>query len=969
MEVWVPLLWMFIALGADNTQSQSLLLDYSYDVPSEQVHETDGDGNFVRIRGIRDRSNKDFVLGGLFPVHFDSSDGGQCGAVRLEGGLERVEAMLYAIDRINADPHLLPNLTLGYDIRDTCYIETVGLDEALDLIIFGTQREIEACERLADSFRDNATSRQPVPPTLGLIGAAASRVSVPVANLARLYEMPQISYSSSSATLSSRDRFTFFYRTIFPDNIQVKALISLLIEFEWNHISIIYSSNQYGRKATEDLEILAGENDICIDRSLRIPDENPNYGTIAELLNGGDAEVVIVFASQRNALYLLGNYTKIGQHRNLTWIASDAWSQAKSVIGRFSSTLIGMFGVKPTSEHLESFHNYIDELTIASNLRNPWFPEYYSALTHCSVNTTCNTTASITSVYDYQQEHSIPRVTEAVYAFAHALQDYLDDNCDTPVVWNRANYSCTGQKRVLNGSILLEYLRNVSFIGLTQNVIEFNELGYVRNGSYEVLNYKTFRSTHGNYSYRLEKVGTWEDNSSSDMNSLGSVNIYNYNSLQFGLDETGNVLHQAQYSQCGRCNAGEVIKAALSSCCGVCESCQGQTFSNHTQDNNCSTCDEFTWGNNPIQGSNSCVKIEETFINLSHPWAIAMVILSLLGLIAVGIVAVILGLYWKTPVVKSSGREQMILLLIGIGLSYMLAFIYVSPPVLTVCVIQRIGLWFCFSLMFGALMVKITRIAIIFLQKSNLKPTRFHKPKYQIMFTCLVVSGQMLLVLVSVVVQYPDIVHDIRLNPRNSLDSPQTIVSCNRDHLAPLIISLVYETAIIAITTILGVISFRYPDNFNEAKHVSLCTFALAVIWVAFIPSYFVTATLQEFQNATISLAVIMSASAVLFCIFGPRLYVVIFNRERNTKQFSRINTTTRSASSTSLPTLDLQWPTTDSDPFGETPTASRSHESFYRRMDSNGEQTCIYTSYCIATNRLECTCIIQAICNLCLLQ
>ncbi|CAI8058336.1 Metabotropic glutamate receptor [Geodia barretti] len=76
-------------------------------------------------------------MGGLFPIHFpsgDSSSASPCGPVWPQA-LEWVEAMLYAIDRINADPDLLPGVELGYDIRDTCLSETLGLDEAIDLII------------------------------------------------------------------------------------------------------------------------------------------------------------------------------------------------------------------------------------------------------------------------------------------------------------------------------------------------------------------------------------------------------------------------------------------------------------------------------------------------------------------------------------------------------------------------------------------------------------------------------------------------------------------------------------------------------------------------------------------------------------------------------------------------------------------------------------------------------------------
>ena len=288
------------------------------------------------------------------------------------------------------------------------------------------------------------------------------------------------------------------------------------------------------------------------------------------------------------------------------------------------------------------------------------------------------------------------------------------------------------------------------------------------------------------------------------------------------------------------------------------------------------------WGNSPTGkdnvGSSYCTSLNSISLQLNHPLSIIMIILSLLGLLAVGIVAVMFAIFWNTPVIKSSGRESMILLLVGIGLSYMLAFIYVSPPVLTVCVIQRIGLWFCFSLMFSSLMVKIIRVARIFFWKYGLKHIPLSAPKYQVLFTFLAVAGQMVLVLGSVLHQYPGVSHNLRLNPRDNNDFATVVVACTPDHLIFIVLSLVYESAIITVTTVCGIISFKYPKNFNEAKHISLCTFALVVIWLAFLSSYFATATLQEFQNATISLAVIMTASAVLAFNFAPRIFIVVFN-------------------------------------------------------------------------------------------
>ena len=76
-------------------------------------------------------------------------------------------------------------------------------------------------------------------------------------------------------------------------------------------------------------------------------------------------------------------------------------------------------------------------------------------------------------------------------------------------------------------------------------------------------------------------------------------------------------------------------------------------------------------------------------------------------------------IYWKSSVIKSSGREQMVLLLSGIALSFVLPFLYVSPPSLGVCVFQRMGIWICVSFTFGAVLVKIVHVYRIFVSKTH----------------------------------------------------------------------------------------------------------------------------------------------------------------------------------------------------------------------------------------------------------
>jgi len=65
------------------------------------------------------RIDGDIVLGGLFPVHGKDTaaagggGGGGCGDVQKDRGIQRLEAMLFAVDNINRDRSLLPGVRLG----------------------------------------------------------------------------------------------------------------------------------------------------------------------------------------------------------------------------------------------------------------------------------------------------------------------------------------------------------------------------------------------------------------------------------------------------------------------------------------------------------------------------------------------------------------------------------------------------------------------------------------------------------------------------------------------------------------------------------------------------------------------------------------------------------------------------------------------------------------------------------------
>ena len=919
---------MVSAICFANTIMATAPVVFNYGTPSDILNSTDG-----RIRGARNREGKAFVLGGLFPIHSDEG-GGRCGAVREERGLERMEAMLFAIDKINSDPTLLKDLQIGYDIRDTCNSENIGLDETIDLIITGSQLDIESCQSAATisgmgingTIDDDGMSFVLPSPTVGLVGAASSQVSVPVASLARLFQMPQVSYASSSAILSNRDRYGFFYRTIPPDNLQARAMIDILLRFNWTYVSTIYARNPYGEPGIDEFQRLANKDGICIDLNEGIEEDySPSqYNDLVRRLMESQANVVVIFASQDIAEEILTRLSNTTNSTRFQFIASDAWARSINVVHQANETAAGLFGIVPLTEHVDEFQEYFSHLTIESNRRNPWFSEFYKAFANCTLEGTgasdtqpCAKNRNITQLPRYQQGNFIPLVLDAVYTFAMALNSFLLENCDTShFTWFPNNRTCAGQKRELNGSALLQYISRVNVKNnVTGNKIMFDNQGNVES-MYEILNYQARPSTDGDtsarFEYSFQRVGMWDSSVVNDSN-LEALDLSRGQPVQFGINNASNgtltIASRAVTSQCSVCTLGQYRRVGQSDCCGFCDPCMENTYANSTTAKECLRCPNGTWGNNPANGSTECVPIPESFLSYSHPYSIVIVIVAIFGLTLVLATAIIFAIFWKTPVVKSSGREQMILLLIGIACSFALAFVFVAPPHPAVCAIQRIGLWFSFSLIFGSLMVKIVRVARIFLRKVNLSRPRFTEPIYQVLFTFCIVVIQLLIVLVSLLVTNPDIVSTLRRNANMPSELPQLIITCVPDNVIFLVLSVGYETIVIIVATILGGLSFKYPENFNEAKYIAFCMFAILVIWIAFIITFFATQSTQEFQNIAVSLAVVMSGFAVLICIFGPKIFIVLFQPNKNTTD--SFNNNKRSSTDLVLTTTAPGPPTT----------------------------------------------------------
>ena len=194
----------------------------------------------------------DIMLGGLFNVHqLADQPGSQCGEINL-GGLGRMQAMIFAIERINNDTSLLSNISLGYDIRDYCG----NLSKAAGLVykLF----TVDSCVNLSQ----NATRKKAI---ISLIGPHESSTALFIGGFLRMLNVSSISGSATSAELSSLT-YDHFFRTVPSDTFLAKAMVDLVTHFNWSYVAVVGLDDSYGRNGAWAVvsESRSRKNSFCI---------------------------------------------------------------------------------------------------------------------------------------------------------------------------------------------------------------------------------------------------------------------------------------------------------------------------------------------------------------------------------------------------------------------------------------------------------------------------------------------------------------------------------------------------------------------------------------------------------------------------------------------------------------------------------------------------------------------------------
>ncbi|XP_023181349.1 metabotropic glutamate receptor 4-like isoform X2 [Xiphophorus maculatus] len=818
--------------------------------------------NSIRIDG-------DISLGGLFPVHARGHDGKPCGELKKEKGIHRLEAMLFALDRINNDNNLLPNITLGARILDTCSRDTHALEQSLTFV----QALIEKDGTDVKCLGGGAPIITKPERVVGVIGASSSSVSIMVANILRLFKIPQVSYASTAPELSDNTRYDFFSRVVPPDTYQAQAMVDIVKAMRWNFVSTVASEGNYGESGVDAfIQKSREDGGVCISQSVKIPRE-PKQGEFDKIMRrlgeNTNARVVILFANEDDIRRLLHAAKKANQTGHFIWVGSDSWGSKSAPVENQEEVAEGAVTILPKRQSIKGFDRYFISRTLENNRRNIWFAEFWENNFKCKLSRhavkkgsglkKCTNQERIGKDSDFEQEGKVQFVIDAVYSMAHGLHNMHKELCPGKVGL------CTKMDPI-NGTHLLKHIRRLNFSGIAGNPVLFNENGDAP-GRYEIYQYQIRNRTP---EYKV--IGHWTD----------QLHL-NVRSMQW----PGGV-RQVPTSICSQpCQPGERKKIVKGiPCCWHCERCDGYQYQADTY-----TCKMCRFDLRPNENHTGCVPIPIVKLEWSSPWAVIPVLIAVLGIMATLFVVVTFVRYNDTPIVKASGRELSYVLLTGIFLCYATTFLMISTPDVGICSLRRIFLGLGMSISYAALLTKTNRIYRIFEQGTmSVSAPRFISPASQLVITFTLASVQLLGVCIWFGVDPSKAIIDYEDQRTSNPVLARGVLKCDISDLS-LICLLGYSMLLMVTCTVYAIKTRGVPETFNEAKPIGFTMYTTCIIWLAFIPIFFGTSQSTEkmyIQTTTLTISVSLSASVSLGLLYMPKVYVILLHPEQNVPKRTR---------------------------------------------------------------------------------
>ncbi|XP_055475294.1 vomeronasal type-2 receptor 26-like, partial [Psammomys obesus] len=413
----------------------------------------------------------------------------------------------FAIEEINKDKQLLPNITMGFHVYNSFNSNKRTLEGPL-MFLSGRSDYIP-------NYKCKTKHK-----VLGIISGTRPEFSAAIGTLLGLYKVPQVTYGPFNAELSDKVTFPSLYQMSPKERGLTHGVIPLLLYFGWNWVGLFVVDYLNGKEFLSHLKAEMATEDICEAFTQKIPAYwKLGLKYVADLvdLNQYTQVNVQVFYGDIDALLIFCLDNRIFLARGKVWFMAkqhlihlDSAADEHYLIYFFRGSV--SFSKKRT---IPGFKNFLEHLTPSQYPEDIYFSKFWVDNFSCSLPALpcknlipCSANISLKINHEKIDLMTISEpsysIWNSVYSVAHALHKALlsktemgsmeDRNTDWLLPWQ-----------------LHPFLRKIKVMNDAGDEISFNENKKIME-TYDIQNFVE----HTQHISLLVKVGEFVFKSPQD---------------------------------------------------------------------------------------------------------------------------------------------------------------------------------------------------------------------------------------------------------------------------------------------------------------------------------------------------------------------------------------------------------------------------------------------------------------------
>ncbi|XP_072550740.1 extracellular calcium-sensing receptor-like isoform X1 [Salminus brasiliensis] len=806
--------------------------------------------------------NGDFVIGGIFSIHYYTRSEQitytslppqpQCSGSMDFREMRFARAMEFTIQEINNRTDLLPGITLGYQIHDSCTAVPMAIKVA-----FQFANGIETDFNDSESCLQSAAAAVPA-----LVGESSSTPSISMARMLGLFRIPQVSPFATCACLSDKRQYPAFFRTVPSDHHQAAALARMVKHFGWTWIGAVRSDSDYGNNGMASFLKAAQEEGICVEYSEAYYRTQPRskLERVANVIRRATARVVVAFVASGDMKFLLEELAR-KPPPPLQWIGSETWITDTDFL-KFNMCA-GAVGFGIPRSVIPGLREFLLDLTPAQALESPLLTEFWERSFSCSLRgksgfsksaRECNGSEDIRALQNQYTDTSQLRITnmvyKATYAIAHAIHGIIcnDTQCD--------------KTKKFSPWQIFNALKKVNFTTKNGYRVTFDS-----NGDpvavYDLLNWQV------------------KSDGSLDFVTVGHYDSSKSRGQEFSMSRPINWVGgqtEVPVSVCSEsCPPGtrKAMQKGKPICCYDCIPCAEGEISNKTDSLDCLHCPPEFW---PNTKRDSCLPKPVEFLSWDDTLSIILTVFSVAGAFMAVCVAAVFYKHRTSPIVRANNSELSFLLLFSLTLCFLCSLTFIGRPSEWSCMLRHTAFGITFVLCISCVLGKTIVVLMAFratLPGSNVMKW-FGPPQQRLSvlaFTLIQVLICVLWLKISPPLPFKNVKHY----------KERIILECGLGSAIGFWAVLGYIGFLAFLCFVLAFLARKLPDNFNEAKFITFSMLIFCAVWITFIPAY--VSSPGKFTVAVEIFAILASSFGLIICIFAPKCFIIVFRPEQNTKK------------------------------------------------------------------------------------